>query len=205
MDVLVLKTEAGAVTFRCLHDPPPYLADCAWSVTLCGSFVTSKTSFDAITTFYCQREACCGIYASLVGLRDADQIDLPNVELPSIADPTLNESQNKALLAAMTHFLTFIWGPPGTGKTHTIIVILCQLLTKLPKSRFLITAPTHNAVDNILRRFVNDRDARSLGITAVRVSTQVSLVSIVTMARINECYSSQRYHQICGSILAMRC
>lgn len=174
MDVLVLNTEPGAVTFRCLHDPPSYLAECGWSVTLCGSFVTNKTCFDAVTTFYTQREACCRIYASLLGLPDTDQIELPIIELPVVHDSTLNESQNGALVAAMKHSLTLIWGPPGTGKTHTIIVILCQLLKQLPKSRFLITAPTHNAVDNILRRFVNDEDTKTLGTAAVRVSTQVS-------------------------------
>lgn len=179
MDVLILNAEPGAVTFRCLHDPPSYLAECAWSVTMCGSFVTSKTCFDAVTTFYTQREACCPIYASLLGLSDSDQIELSNIKLPVVTDLTLNESQNGALLAAMENSLTMIWGPPGTGKTHTIIVILNQLLRQLPSSRFLITAPTHNAVDNILRRFVNDKDAKDLGVTAVRVSTQVSSVIFV--------------------------
>lgn len=146
---------------------------------MCGSFVTSKTCFDAVTTFYTQREACCPIYASLLGLSDSDQIELSNIKLPVVTDLTLNESQNGALLAAMENSLTMIWGPPGTGKTHTIIVILNQLLRQLPSSRFLITAPTHNAVDNILRRFVNDKDAKDLGVTAVRVSTQVSSVIFV--------------------------
>lgn len=51
MNVLVLKADPGTVTLRCLHDPPSYLAECGWSVILCGSFVTSKTCFDAVTTF----------------------------------------------------------------------------------------------------------------------------------------------------------
>jgi Cdc6-like AAA superfamily ATPase len=178
MDALVLGTEPGAVTFRCLHHPPSYLTQCAWSIAICGSFVTSKSSFDAVTTFYTQREACCKIYASLLGLPDADQIELSNVDLPVVRDATLNASQNDALTAAMKHSVTLIWGPPGTGKTHTIIVILCQLLRALPKSRFLITAPTHNAVDNILRRFIVDINAKELGISAMRVSTQVSYKQI---------------------------
>jgi hypothetical protein len=174
MDALVLGTEPGAVTFRCLHHPPSYLTQCAWNITMCGSFVTSKSSFDAVMMFYTEREACCRIYASLLGLPDADQIELPNVILPVVRDQTLNASQNDALKAAMKHSLTLIWGPPGTGKTHTIIVILFQLLDALPKSRFLVTAPTHNAVDNILRRFVADNNAKKKGTSTVRVSTQVS-------------------------------
>jgi hypothetical protein len=176
MDALVVGTESGAVTFRCLHHTPSYLTECAWNITMCGSFVTSKSSFDAVMTFYTEREACCRIYASLLGLPDADQIELPSVDLAVDRDSTLNASQNDALTAAMKHSLTMIWGPPGTGKTHTIIVTLCQLLRALPKSRFLVSAPTHNAVDNILRRFVADNSAKQLGIRAVRVSTQVSYI-----------------------------
>jgi hypothetical protein len=181
MDALVISAEPGTVTFRCLHSPPGYLNQCAWSVTQCGSFVTSKTSFDAVVAFYSEREACCRIYASLLGLPDTDQIDLHNIALPITKDPTLNASQNDALAAAMKHPMTLIWGPPGTGKTHTIVVILSQLLEALPKSRFLVTAPTHNAVDNMLRRFVNDKGTKKLGTRAVRVSTQVSQKLLVSL------------------------
>jgi hypothetical protein len=184
MDALVLNAEPGTATFRCLHDPPPYLTQCSWHITLCGSFVTSKTSFDAVVMFHTEREACCKIYASLLGLPAVDQIELPNVELPVARDPSLNTSQNNALTAAMKNSLTLIWGPPGTGKTHTIIVILCQLLRQLPKSRFLVTAPTHNAVDNILRRFVSAGSAKETGATAVRVSTQVSVIMKNTYLRL---------------------
>jgi hypothetical protein len=208
MDALVVGTETGAVTFRCLHHPPSYLPQCAWNITMCGSFVTSKSSFDAVMTFYTEREACCRIYASLLGLPDADQIELPNVQLPVVRDQTLNSSQNDALTAAMKHSLTLIWGPPGTGKTHTIIVILCQLLNALPKSRFLVTAPTHNAVDNILRRFVADNNAKKLGTSAVRVSTQVSykLSNIYCRLTFIDITSSfPKYHQTFNPILAMPC
>lgn len=174
MDALVLSIELGTVTLRCLHDPPPYLTQCAWHIMLCGSFVTSKALFDAVTVFHTERESCCRIYASLLGLPAIDQIELSNVELPVFRNPGLNTSQNDALTAAMKHSLTLIWGPPGTGKTHTIIVILCQLLRQLPKSRFLVTAPTHNAVDNILRRFISSKSGKKTGTNAVRVSTQVS-------------------------------
>jgi hypothetical protein len=174
IDALVLAVEMGVATFRCLHRHPSYIEECAWTIAQCGSFVTSKTSFDAVTTFYSRREACCRIYGVLLGLPDADQIKFPSVELPVADVASLNESQNAALAASMKHPLTFIWGPPGTGKTHTIVVILTQLLKALPKSRFLVTAPTHNAVDNLLRRFIHDAEAKKCGAVPVRVSTQVS-------------------------------
>jgi regulator of nonsense transcripts 1 len=174
MDAVVSSAEPGKVTFRCLHHPPSYLDDCSWGVTPCGSFVTNKTSFDAVAAFYTEREACTDIYAMLLGLPPANQDKLVGIELPATMAPSLNGSQNAALAASMKHSLTFIWGPPGTGKTHTIVVIITQLLEKLPKSRFLVTAPTHNAVDNLLRRFVSYTGAEKSGVIPVRVSTQVS-------------------------------
>jgi hypothetical protein len=174
MDAIVLNTETGSAQFKCLHTPPAYANRCAWNITQCGSFVTSKTSFDAVTTFYTEREACCRIYVSLIGLPEREQIELLNVGQPAKKDATLNDSQNAALTTAMKHSLTLIWGPPGTGKTHTIIIILSQLLKSLPKSRFLVTAPTHNAVDNILRRFVHDKDVKNLDTIPMRVTTEVS-------------------------------
>jgi hypothetical protein len=174
MDAVVLTVDKGSVTFRCLHKPPAYVNECAWTIIHCGSFTTSKTMFDAVAALYTSREACCRIYAQLVGLPDKDQITLPGIELPVTPDMNLNDSQNAAVVAAMSHSLTFIWGPPGTGKTKTVVVILTQLLHVLPKARILVTAPTHNAVDNLLRRFVDERQGKPTGAVPLRVSTQVS-------------------------------
>lgn len=174
MDALVLTSEGGSATFRCLHDPPSYLADCAWNLAHCGPFVTSKTMIDAVTAFYAEKEACCRLYASIAGFPDVEQIRLPVVNLPFTPDNTLNQSQSEALEAAMTNSLVFLWGPPGTGKTHTIVVIMKQMLQAMPKARFLVTAPTHNAVDNLLRRFVSEGGSDVPNSTPIRVSNAVS-------------------------------
>lgn len=176
MDATVVKAEPGSASFRCIHEPPPYIDHCMWTLIHCGSFVTSKTMLDAVTAFYTKREAACRIFASLVGLAPKEQINLPGIELPVVPDSTLNPSENTALAAAMTNSLTFIWGPPGTGKTHTVVVILLQLLNALPQSRLLVTAPTHNAVDNILRRFISESGKQTTGAIPVRVATQVGLL-----------------------------
>jgi hypothetical protein len=145
MDATVLTAELGSATFRCLHQPPTYVQECAWTITHCGSFVTSKTMFEAVTAFYAERESCCRLYASFVDLLDAGQIKRPEAELPFTADQSLNASQNRALEATMKYALAFLWGPSGIGKTHTIVVILKYLLSALPQKRFPVTVPTHNA------------------------------------------------------------
>lgn len=58
-----------------------------------------------------------------------------------ISRTDLNKSQNEALQAALASSLTCLWGPPGTGKTYTVAVILEELL-KDPERRILVTAPT---------------------------------------------------------------
>jgi regulator of nonsense transcripts 1 len=181
MDAIVVSAMVGSATFRCIHNPPSHANQCTWTITQCGSFVTSKAMFDAVLQFYAKREICCGVFSLLVGLSDRDHIKHPNVEISYRADVSLNRSQNAALDAAMKHSLTFIWGPPGTGKTHTVTVILIQLLNDLPGSRFLVTAPTHNAVDNMLRRFITDGGEKKSGAFPIRVSTQVSiLVNVIS-------------------------
>ncbi|KAH1747972.1 hypothetical protein KXV52_004173 [Aspergillus fumigatus] len=91
----------------------------------------------------------------------------------------LNECQNRAVAAALTSRLSCIWGPPGTGKTQTVVAILQELLQRRPEERILVTAPTHNAVDNILKRYLSV--AGSTGAIPLRISTNIRKVSSALM------------------------
>lgn len=67
-------------------------------------------------------------------------------ELPRSDDPTgLNHAQQQALLKAMSQPVSFIWGPPGTGKTSTLGHIVARLLSE--KHRVLFVSNTNRAVD----------------------------------------------------------
>ena len=175
MDAVVLRADLGEATFRCVHHPPAYLQDCTWNLVHCGSFVTTKTMADALATFYDAKASCCRLFRPLLGLEDTAQSANADTTLSYSAHPGLNDSQNRALEAAMSSPLTFLWGPPGTGKTHTIVVILMQLLLALPKKRLLVAAPTHNAVDNILRKFIKEKGPEVTNTTPLRVSTSVGV------------------------------
>jgi hypothetical protein len=63
--------------------------------------------------------------------------------------PSLNEGQRKALGSALGHNLTFIWGPPGTGKTYTIGTI-AEYLHNASRS-VLLVSHTNIAVDQAIR------------------------------------------------------
>jgi helicase MOV-10 len=47
-----------------------------------------------------------------------------------------------------------IFGPPGTGKTSTIVETICQLWKIVPNSRILVTAQSNSACDEITTRLI---------------------------------------------------
>ncbi|KAJ4483538.1 hypothetical protein J3R30DRAFT_3731697 [Lentinula aciculospora] len=76
----------------------------------------------------------------------------------------LKASQNRAALHILSNRLSVIWGPPGTGKTHTIALSLLRLfnvyanassqpdLDILPPKVVFVTAVTHAAIDAVLKK-----------------------------------------------------
>ena len=63
----------------------------------------------------------------------------------------LNPSQKDAVRGCLaTPYLGIIHGPPGTGKTTTLVSLITQLATK--EKKILVTAPSNNAVDLLARQ-----------------------------------------------------
>lgn len=79
---------------------------------------------------------------------------------PEFGDPVdwdrlghLNESQQMAVdLALSAHDVAIIHGPPGTGKTTTVIELIVHAIARGDK--VLACAPSNTAVDNLLERLV---------------------------------------------------
>ncbi|KAI8962713.1 DNA helicase [Daldinia sp. FL1419] len=66
-------------------------------------------------------------------------------------DPTLNESQKDAIRFALaSREIALIHGPPGTGKTHTLIELILQMVKR--GLRILVCGPSNISVDNIVER-----------------------------------------------------
>lgn len=71
----------------------------------------------------------------------------------SICNTSLNDSQREAVRAVVTNEqLTIIHGPPGTGKTTTLVEAVQQLIKAGEK--ILISAPSNTAVDNICKGLI---------------------------------------------------
>ena len=174
IDALVKSSKPGVVTFDCLHPLPPYVEDCSWQVQHCGSFVTCKTMIDALNLYQSELAEGGHVHQQLLGLVDSTS-SVPMDSVDYTSRNNLNESQNKAVRTALASPLTCWWGPPGTGKTHTVVVLLQELITDQTK-RVLVTAPTHNAVDNILSKYIDGRNSttQEKWIEPIRVTTDVS-------------------------------
>lgn len=82
---------------------------------------------------------------------------LPNEALAREPPPTLppredepNAGQGEAISRALGQVVTFVWGPPGTGKTDRVLNYLAAIVVERGE-RILLTSHTNAAVDAALR------------------------------------------------------
>ncbi|MDX9724546.1 MAG: AAA domain-containing protein, partial [Myxococcota bacterium] len=70
----------------------------------------------------------------------------------------LTPSQVKAWQQVLRHRVTAVWGPPGTGKTHLLAAMVVGLLRAAQRAqtpmRVLLSAFTHAAIENLMRKLV---------------------------------------------------
>lgn len=104
-----------------------------------------------------------GLTRLLIG---AEGLEKSNVEA-SFLDPMLNDSQNEAVRRILSGGpLSLLHGPPGTGKTTTLIKAI-QALVNRDGKQLLIVAPSNTAVDLLTERL------DSLGVQVVRIGSPV--------------------------------
>ncbi|XP_011861509.1 PREDICTED: putative helicase mov-10-B.1 isoform X2 [Vollenhovia emeryi] len=69
-----------------------------------------------------------------------------------------NERQKQAvrkILSKTSHPAPYIiFGPPGTGKTATLVEAICQILTQLPTENILVCTASNAAADEITKRLI---------------------------------------------------
>ncbi|KAI8349941.1 P-loop containing nucleoside triphosphate hydrolase protein [Choanephora cucurbitarum] len=71
-------------------------------------------------------------------------------------DDTLNESQKEAVQFALNSpEIALIHGPPGTGKTYTLVEIIRQLVQQ--DKKVLVCGPSNISVDNLVERLAPHR------------------------------------------------
>jgi ATP-dependent RNA/DNA helicase IGHMBP2 len=103
----------------------------------------------------------------ICGIQEPSFADLPKVKIDS-----LNESQNAALnkiLAAKD--IALVHGPPGTGKTTTLIQSIARVLKT--EDQIMVCAPSNAAVDLLVEKLTD------LGISVVRMGHPARLTETV--------------------------
>ena len=87
----------------------------------------------------------------LFGLSSPAGPDVSMFQDIEFQDPSLNDSQKHAIRFALSSpNMALIHGPPGTGKTHTLIELILQMLKR--NLRILVCGPSNISVDNIVER-----------------------------------------------------
>ena len=86
-------------------------------------------------------------------------MNLANIEhgsFPSYLDDMLNtdESQQEAFRAALDKDITFIWGPPGTGKSYTLSAII-MALHQMKGERTAVCCLSNVAVDQLVNKVID--------------------------------------------------
>ncbi|MCX2717373.1 AAA domain-containing protein [Helicobacter sp. MIT 21-1697] len=80
-------------------------------------------------------------------------------EVPHIT--RLSNEQNQALSMVLTSPLSYVWGPPGTGKTQAVLFEALLYYIKQGK-RVAVVATTNNALEQVLRTLIQQFDTLGL-------------------------------------------
>ncbi|KIM31881.1 hypothetical protein M408DRAFT_240126 [Serendipita vermifera MAFF 305830] len=162
MDGIIKVSFRGEVEIELFHHPPPEYAKMEWSLYDCGSTATTRAMMDAIKRLYNEKFEACAFNNLLTGTDEgaSTQEESEDISTDGPGWEGFNDSQKQAIKTSFLSNLSLIWGPPGTGKTTVIVKILELLVRQLDEdSQILMTASTHNAVDNVLERFAQKNSA----------------------------------------------
>lgn len=119
-------------------------------IDLTADEVTRQRQLAAITMAKESRGRLGQLRDILMGVREPTfHPSIPEVHFQT----TLNDSQQEAVRFALSaNDLAVIHGPPGTGKTTTVVELIVQAVQR--GQQVLACAPSNTAVDNLLDRLV---------------------------------------------------
>ncbi|XP_004345662.1 immunoglobulin mu binding protein 2 [Capsaspora owczarzaki ATCC 30864] len=156
---VVYKTSDARVTVSLSEPLPDYLLDCVLRLDMGANDTTYKRCCNVIS------KLGLGAYSSLpcshlVDVLFGQSKPLFTTEIAPSAiswlNPGLNDVQRSAVsfcLAASD--VALIHGPPGTGKTTTIVELINQIVMRHgPEVKILACGPSNVSVDNIVERLV---------------------------------------------------
>lgn len=126
--------------------------------------------FDVMFTF--NRTPLCRMHhAAEIGVLMGTQVLFPSCPIPippllvhdsaTFYNPILNDRQKSAvsrIVGARCRPMPYVlFGPPGTGKTITVVEAILQIFCRCSSSRILACAPSNSAVDLLAQRLHDSR------------------------------------------------
>lgn len=119
-----------------------------------------------------QRERLREVEGGIAGFNAEAALSLTQVDRSTGRDLSevepihgLNDQQSRAVAQARRFGTTWLWGPPGTGKTTTVAAIVEKLVVE-DQCRVLLVAPTNVAVDVAVGAVLRRIPARDPGLVA---------------------------------------
>ena len=175
LDGLITRIGQGSIKISLMEPPPPEC--CSWYILSAGNNTTAKAIIETIRTLAKRKHERCQLYSKIIpGATPTIITPHENEVMATMANSDLNSSQTLAVSMAAQKDLTLIWGPPGTGKTTTIVRIIDDWRRLLHKGeRILVAASTNNAVDNVLEKYISRKTTTPQDI--VRVCPDSSTLS----------------------------
>ncbi len=114
--------------------------------------ITRNRQLTALNSVQNARARVAQLRDVLIGAREP-RFDAP---LDLEMEPHFNESQRQAIQFAMSaRDISIIHGPPGTGKTTTVVELIRQAVQR--GAKVLACAPSNTGVDNLLEKLVANR------------------------------------------------
>jgi superfamily I DNA and/or RNA helicase len=131
-------------------------------VDLTADEVTRQRYLSAVDTVRVSKGRLGQLREILMGERKPTFQETSADSLPLRSKIELNSIQKETVRLAMSaNDVALIHGPPGTGKTTTVVAFICECVAE--RQKVLACAPSNTAVDNLLERLVAE------GVRAVRL------------------------------------
>ncbi|KAG5519681.1 hypothetical protein PMAC_001837 [Pneumocystis sp. 'macacae'] len=154
--VLVIKDIKITLSLNKNDENLPSSSKKYWIVKLANNYIFKRMS-DTITRLKEMKDEEMTLLTKILLGREKPSLPWRKDEKDSpisdflLFDNTLNNEQKKAVeFALASKEITIIHGPPGTGKTSTLIEIIRQFVFR--NKRLLVCGPSNISVDNIVER-----------------------------------------------------
>ncbi|EFR01924.1 DNA-binding protein SMUBP-2 [Nannizzia gypsea CBS 118893] len=143
-----------------------------WLVKLANDVTYRRMNMTMMKLEKMQESEYSQLIRVLFGHTTPSPLDFESVGQLEFMDGSLNGSQKEAIRFALaSREIALIHGPPGTGKTHTLIELIRQLVQR--KKRVLVCGPSNISVDNIVERLASQK------VSLVRIGHPARLLSSV--------------------------